>query len=76
MSVKLYMINNNLTLRPVVAQGHKIRCKCDRLWVRLFPLEDISFTIFIFSKRSEALSSATQHATPPEFGEKIRNRVS
>ena len=48
--------------------GTRCDCKTDWLWVRS-PLEEIKYLLkFILA----ALSSATQHAMPPEFGRKWR----
>ena len=47
-------------------------CKRGNLWVR-FPLEEMKYSIFLFIRsdiESAQLSSANQHAVPPEFGEK------
>ena len=59
--------------------GTKCDCKTDWLWVRS-PLEEMKYLLkFIFpsgvdtrakKRLSAALSSATQHAMPPEFGRK------
>ena len=53
--------------------GTKCDCKPDWLWVRS-PLEEMKYLLkFIFAlvpRLSAALSSATQHAMPPEFGRK------
>ena len=50
-----------------------VTVKNDWLWVR-FPLEEMKYLYFHFfalvSRQSAALSSATQHAMPPEFGRK------
>ena len=59
-------------------RGTKCDCKVNWLWVRS-PLEEMKYLYkFIFSflrsgrrrVKSTALSSATQHAMPPEFGRK------
>ena len=62
-----------ILVRSVVVQGHKVCCKRDWLWIRS-PLEEVKYLYFHFyalmSKQSVALSSATKHAMPPEFGRK------
>ena len=53
-----------------MAQRHKCDCKTDWLGVR-FPLEEMKYLPKFITRQSAALSSATQHAMPPEFGRKL-----
>ena len=55
----------------VILYHYYVDCKSDRLWVRLSKGNEIfDILIFSLSNKSVALSSATQHAMPPEFSGK------
>ena len=59
-----FVDNFTVVLRPVVAQGHKCVCKCDRLWVR-FPRGNKIFIIII---SLPLCRDKARHAQmPPEF---------
>ena len=70
-----FLVNIYNIYRPV---GTRCDCKTNWLWVRS-PLEEMKYLLkFIFpflrsgvKAHSAALSSATQHAIPPEFGRKL-----
>ena len=72
---RAYLINNKMFMTPVVAYGHKAWLKTRQV-VGSIPTRESDFLLFnipffyALVWQRAALSSATQHATPPEFGGK------